>query len=586
MASLSDLIAELKRRRVFRAAAMYIVAAWVVIQAASIILPALHFPSWTLTFVVAVAILGLPLTIGLAWAFDLTPRRRGIVAVGFGAVATVLALSAVFARSHEPKDNAQDRASGRSIAVLPFTNMSGAADREYFSDGITEDILTKLAQIPGLEVASRTSVMRYKKTEKSAREIGQELDVSVLLEGSVRQSGDQVLITAQLIDARADRHIWAEEYKRGVADIFEVQNEIARKITSALALRISTAEMQRVVRRYTDNPRAYDLYLRGRFLWNRRSTADLTKAIDYYKQALAVDPDYALAYSGLAETYATPSSPLRPAESRVEAKLAARRALQLDPALARAQAALAYAMIPERDWRLTEAAFKKAIAMDSSYATAHQWYAEFLASRHRFDEAITEVKIAESIDPFSMVIGWNVARTLVFAGRDEQALQQLRKVQTLYPDDGRVRHGLQEALIRLRRYDELRTELPRLLPPSSTPRQVAKAQAALERGIPAYYESRLELVMSLTKPEPQSRGAVSMLQTKALLYALLGRAAEAMDCLEQLERDGEISSALFIEISASPDYDLIRNDPRFKQLVHRLGVPVRVPATATVAPSR
>ncbi len=315
----------------------------------------------------------------------------------------------------------------QSVAVLPFRNRDSTAEDEYFTDGLTEDIIAQLTRIGALKVISRTSTMQYKHTEKPLRTIGQELGVTTLLEGSVRMVGSRVRINANLIDVANDQQLWAETYDRKLTDIFELQLEVAEKIADALKTQISVAEKQRMERTPTDDMEAYQLYLKGRFYWAKRTESALNAAGDYFRQALKKDPNYVEAHAGLAFVYNTLGDwvVMPPKEAYRQAKVSAKKALELNPLSAKALTGLAHVRCHyEWDWQRAEEMFQQAIDLNPGYGTAHHWYAECLAAMGRLDEALKEIQLAREFDPFSLQINASYGLILYFLRRYNEAINQ------------------------------------------------------------------------------------------------------------------------------------------------------------------
>lgn len=349
----------------------------------------------------------------------------------------------------------------KSIAVLPFTNMSRDGENEYFSDGMTEDIITDLAKIGKFKVISRTSVMRYKNTSKGVRDIGKELGVATVLEGSVRRSGNQVRIVAQLIDALNDEHLWAETYDKELTQIFAIQSDVAQQITKALNETLSSTQKGQLEKAATGSVDAYNLYLEGRFYWNKRTGDNLKKAIDYFNQAVEKDSAYALAYAGLASAYVL--SPfyagLPPSEFMGKAKTAAMKAMEIDETLSEAHAVLGYIKGNfEWNWADAEKEYKRAIEFNPGYPTAYQWYSVCLSSVGRLEEALTTIKKAQELDPLSLIINETVADRYYLLKRYDEAIAQYRKTLELdsnfsgahaglalvYQEEGRFQEALAE----------------------------------------------------------------------------------------------------------------------------------------------
>src|SRR6478752_3580051 len=365
-----------------------------------------------------------------------TARRKATRRLQIGiASAAVLALAAAifFFRSRATHSSAP--IPPKSIAVLPFDNLSHDPENAYFSDGIQDEILTRLAKIAELKVISRTSTERFKSAPGDLREIAQKLGVANILEGSVQKPSDQVRVNVQLIHAATDTHLWAETYDRKLTDVFAVESEIAKAVAERLKAKLTGTAEHVLASRPTENPEAHQLYMKGRYFWNKRTTENLKKAIDYFEQAIEKDPAYALAYSGLADVHevlpyyaATP-----PKDDAQKALAAARKAVELDESLAEAHTSLANALVLNLHFSASLPEFQRAIELNPNYATAHHWYGEELQNEGRFDEAVAELKRAQELDPLSLVINSVLGSTLTVAGRDDEAIEQLRKTIEMDP---------------------------------------------------------------------------------------------------------------------------------------------------------
>src|SRR5882762_3835332 len=325
----------------------------------------------------------------------------------------------------------------QSIAVMPFVNESGNADVEYLSDGMTETLISGLSQLPNLNVKARSSVFRYKGKETNPQTIGKELNVQAILNGRVSQRGDQLTLSLELIDAQTENVIWSEQYSRKQSDLVTLQSEIARDVSSKLKSKLSGAEVAKVEKNYTASTEAYQLYLKGKFFWNKRTGESLKQAAELYRQAIEKDPNYALAYSGLAETYVLFSSyDVAPAnDSMPQAKAAAQRALAIDDSLAEAHTALGFYLSNyewDRDGSETE--YRRAIELKPNYATAHHWLGADLSNEKRFDDSLVELRRAEELDPLSPIIGTNLGDALVFARKYDEAIAQYKRTLVLNPD--------------------------------------------------------------------------------------------------------------------------------------------------------
>jgi len=324
-----------------------------------------------------------------------------------------------------------------SAAVLPFADQSPGKDQEYFSDGLTEELTTALARIPGLRVVARSSAYQFKGITVDAREVGRRLGVGAILEGSVRRSGNRLRVSAQLVNARDGYELWSDSYDRDLADVFQVQEDIARAITSALRVRLAGRADSALSHRPTGDLEAYDLYLKGRFAWNQRTEVSLPQAARYFEQAVARDSLLSRAWAGLAETYVLlPAyASMSPMAAWPRAKAAAQRAIALDSSSAEAYSALAYGtMLYEWDWAAAERAFQRAIAADSTYPTAHHWYADYLAGRERLQEALAQMSRAQQLDPLSRIIGTEVAWVYTSLHRFDAADSTLARVFQLDPN--------------------------------------------------------------------------------------------------------------------------------------------------------
>jgi TolB-like protein/Tfp pilus assembly protein PilF len=332
-----------------------------------------------------------------------------------------------------------------SIAVLPFVDMSPQKDQEYFCDGMAEELINALTKLEGLRVVSRTSAFQFKGKAFDIRKIGEQLNVASVLEGSVRKTGDRLRITAQLINVVDGFHLWSEKYDREMKDVFDIQDEISRAIVDALKIKLVGEAATRLVKRYTENLEAYTLYLKGRYYWNKRTEPGLTKGIEYFEKAITKDPGYALAYAGLADCYNVIShyGAVPPKASVPKAKIAAIKALEIDDALVEAHTSLAFALYNyDFAWLAAEKEFQRAIALNPNYATAHHWYAIYLATRGRLEEAIAEMQRARELDPLSLIINTEVGWMLYFGRHYNQAIEQYQKTLEMDPSFAVAHWGL------------------------------------------------------------------------------------------------------------------------------------------------
>ncbi|MGH7587596.1 MAG: adenylate/guanylate cyclase domain-containing protein [Gemmatimonadota bacterium] len=468
------------------------------------------------------------------------------------------------ARLAKPDDQRRVRrepvpAPARSIAVLPFANMSADPDNEYFSDGVTEEILTALARVGDLKVISRTSAMSYKGTSKSLRQIADELRVTTILEGSVRRAGPRVRITAQLIDARNDQHLWAERYDRDLEDIFAIQADVAERIVEALRVHLTPRERARLTEAPKVTQAAYEAYLKGLWFWNRRSPENLRRAERCFEEAAVAEPDYARAHAGRACAcvlqlhWGTDADP----DARDRAFAEAERAIELDPNVSEGYTARAQVRIYDRDWAGAERDFRRAIELNPGDATARQWYSEYLACMGRLEEAFEEIARAREIDPLSLAVLTQAGNVLVYARRYEEAERCYREALELDPAFSVARFKLMELYQVLGRHDDALDELAEVGPTHKMTVTEMRAEMST-RGVEGYLESR--------KRFSEEIGGLDTFYDAAVL-AGFGRIDEA---LAELERGFEEGNWYLIRTAMSPHMDPLRDDPRFVDLLKRL----------------
>ena len=467
------------------------------------------------------------------------------------------------------KDMVKEVVAAKSVAVLPFENMSTDPENEYFSDGITDDIIAQLSKISALKVISRTSSMQYKKTTKKITSIAQELGVGAILEGSVRKAGQRVRIVVHLVEPGSEKHLWGDTFDRQLTDIFEVQSEVAQQITGALSVALSPEEKVRVEKKATADADAYNLYLLGRFQANKWSEADVLKGIDYYQLAVAKDPAYAVAYAGLADAYELLSigfSSKPPAEYLAQAKTMALKALQMDESLAEAHTSLAYARwLGDLDWQGAERGFKRALELMSSYVMAHEWYAEYLAAVGRHDEALTEAKRAQQLDPLAVPVNRTVGWVLYFARRYDEAIEELRKTLAMNAEFLGARLVLWWAYIAKGAYDQALADIRREVerPGLRTIKKLTLAYASAASG------NAEEANGILWELEPKLATETRLALLSALPFTALGAKDRAF---EQLERAFELREPGLLFLKVAPWADPLRSDPRYGALVEKLGI--------------
>lgn len=456
-----------------------------------------------------------------------------------------------------------------SIAVIPFENQNNDSGAEWISDGLTESIINNLTQLPNLKVIARSSVFRYKGRQTDPIAVGKELGVRAVLTGRLMQRGDTMLISAELIDIRDNKQLWGEQYETKLADMLSVQREIAREITNNLRPTLSGVEQSRMEKQYTANPEAYQLYLKGRFYWNKRTPADIQKAVPFFQQAIEKDSNYALAYSGLADAYT-----LIPVYTRVssreympKAKEAALRALTLDDKLAEAHASLGQISdYYDYDFITAEKEYRRAIELNPNYATAHQWLAEHLSALKRNDEALIEIRRALDLDPLSVIMNRIYGDILVDGRRYDEAITQYQKTLDLDPNFPTAHYFLGRAYEFKGMYDQAVAEYTKSQAVSIIPPQeIQKLKDVYARsGWKAYLQMSIDLLM------PDSRRALFPPFAIASFYARLGNNDETMKWLEKGYEEREFRMTL---LSVSQEFDGMRSDPRFRELVRRMGLP-------------
>jgi TolB-like protein/DNA-binding winged helix-turn-helix (wHTH) protein/Tfp pilus assembly protein PilF len=457
-----------------------------------------------------------------------------------------------------------------SIAVLPLENLSNDPEQEYFVEGMTDEIITDLAKLPGIRVISRISASQYKGTHKTMPEIARELNVDGVVEGTVLRDGNRVRIRTQLVYAPADRHIWAQAYERDLRDVLTLQANLAKDIAHEIQVKLTTQEETTLSAAHPVNPAAHELYLKGRFFWNKRDPQGFAKAVEYFQQAIAEDPNYAPAYAGLADAYALSGgfNVVTIAEAMPRAKAAAERALQLDPNLAEAHASLGL-IAPFINWNWADAKehYERAIALNPNYATAHHWYAEgYLIPMGRIDDAIVQIRKAQELDPLSAVIATDMGKELYFARRYDEAILELRRALEVDPNFVSAHNWISDSLLEKGNYPEAIAELERTKTFREERvyiRQTAYLHARM--GKRAQAESELAKALQLSRGKPVSSGAV------ALTYAALGDKDKAFLWLEKayLENSSFMTSLKFWSV-----FDPLRSDPRYPDLLNRVGLPL------------
>ncbi|MCA1625242.1 MAG: protein kinase, partial [Acidobacteria bacterium] len=460
-----------------------------------------------------------------------------------------------------------------SIAVLPFVNESGNADNEYLSDGMTESLIGSLSQIPKLNVKARSSVFRYKGKEIDLQKIAQELSVQAILTGRVIQRGEQLILNLELVDARNENAIWSEQYARRQSDLVALQSDIARDVSNKLRTKLSGTEQNQIAKNYTTNTEAYQLYLKGRYQLKRKTEDSFRKGIGFFQQAIEQDPDYALAYAGLADAYSQMGSwtTLAPSESFPKAKTAAERALQLDDTLAEAHASLAFVKFYyEWDFAGAEREFQKAISLDPNYAAARELYGYqmYLINPRRLDTAMRELNTAHDLDPLSLSTNFGIATLFYFERNYDEAIRRIKEMQSLDPNFT-LGYGLLGTIYIKKGMND--DAVAALLKGSSlegggfSEEQIDILKKTYkESGIKGYLRKHAELLQERAREKYVSPIFIAM------DYAMIGEKELALVWLEKAYKE---RSSWLTEIGVDPVWDNLHNDTRFQDLLRRIGLP-------------
>jgi TolB-like protein/Flp pilus assembly protein TadD len=503
-------------------------------------------------------------TISTTRALGRPKRTKAIVFVGAAIlmIAVAIAVSVYFFVSR------RNNAAIESIAVLPFVNESGNADVEYLSDGMTESLISSLSQIPKLNVKARSSVFRYKGKDTNAQTIGKELNVQAILNGRVVQHGQDLTLYVELVEAATENVLWKQTYNKTMTNLVALQNDIARDVADRLRVKLSGADEQKLAKHYTDNPEAYQLYLKGRFYWNQRTGEALKKSIEYFNQAIEKDSSYALAYAGLGDAYSLLPGygGASPRESFPKAEAAARRAVELDDTLAEAHTSLAQVLIQEWNLPDSDREIQRAIVLNPNYPTAHHWYGcNNLLVTGRFDEAIAEGKRAQELDPLSLIINADLGYDYIYARRYDQAIEQLRKTIEMDQSFYYAHRLLGQA------YD-LKGSFPEALAEYQKAGQLSDDPLVLAFLGHAYAASgqRDEALQTLNQLAEIAGHRYVSAYSVAMVYAELGEKDQALNWLEKGYQE-RATKMVFLKID--PFFDNLRSDPRFVELVRRVGLP-------------
>jgi TolB-like protein/tetratricopeptide (TPR) repeat protein len=585
MSEKPSFFAELKRRNVYKVAVAYAVVGWLIAQIATQIFPFLEIPNWIVRLVIVLIAIGFPIALVIAWAFEATPqgiqrteladtmpatagqkRHAWIYVVVIGAAISAALFFLGRYTASRKSENATASASSKSVAVLPFANLSGNPENAYFAAGIQDEIITRLAQIADLKVVSCTSTQRFKNASDDLPAIAKQLGVTNVLEGSVQRTSDAVRVNVQLVKADTDTHLWADTFDRKLTDIFEIESDIAKTIATKLQAKLTGSEQRAISVKPTADVEAHQLYLQGRYIWNRRTAQNLKKALNYFEQAAEKDPNYALAYVGIADTcglfpvYGAGA----PQESLPKAKAAAEKAVALDDSLAEAHASMGLVHYCYFNGAVSAKEFQRAIQLNPNYATAHHWYGRLtLVMLGQLDRAMVEAKRAYELDPVSSIIHSDLGGVNLAARRYDEAIQQLRGTVEMDPDFFwayrwlgmalELRGDTQAAIAAYQKAFELNDDPAGLA-------FIAHAEAAMGR--------QDEARKRLTQLTDAAKSRYVQPYAFALIYLALGDKNQTLDWLEQGVRDRGATYLQFIKTDAF--FDPMRGDPRFEAIVQKV----------------
>src|SRR6266705_1157136 len=585
--NLLNFFAELKRRNVYKVAVAYAIVGWLLVQVATQVFPFLEIPNWAIRLVIALVAIGFPIALVSAWAFATTPegikrtedvdliaaakqpkKHTWIYVVVIGAA---FSIGLFFIGRYSVRNGSSaSELPAKSIAVLPFDNLSRDPDNAFFAEGVQDEILTRLAKVADLKVIARTSTQKFKSAPENLPDIAKRLGVANILEGSVQKVNDQVRVNVQLINALTNAHLWAEIYDRKLSDIFAVQSDIAKTVADTLQAKLTGSEKQMMAAQATTDTTAYELYHKGRSLWEKRSGDNIPKAIAFYEQAIARDPNYALAYAGLSSAYII--LPFWAGVDRLDAsskaKDAALKALRLDPNLAEAHLALGKVLFfSEIDLPGALREYQRAIELQPNDATAHHWLGnDALAALGRFEEAIAQGKRAVELDPLSTVINTDLGTTFYYAHRFDESARQLRKTLEIDPTFFYAHFNLGIALQAAGDLSGAIAEYEKAKQLSDNP--YVSMLCAQAKTYACDKDAALRMLSDLDKIS-QQREVVGYL--RALLYLSLNNKDEELRWLEQdfEERDGSNISTIKVD----PLLISLHGDPRFEALVQKVVAP-------------
>jgi TolB-like protein/predicted Zn-dependent protease len=583
---IDNFFAELKRRNVYKVAVAYIVGGWALSEGISQVFPVFDVSNAFIRLIVILIIAGLPVALVLAWMFEITPEgiKRTATADAMPAsakpkkylwlyiviIGSAVSIGLFFLGRYSARNSAGATGASplelpqKSIAVLPFDNLSRDPDNAFFTEGVQDEILTRLAKVADLKVIARTSTQRFKSAPDDLQQIANQLGVTNILEGTVQKAGDQVRVNVRLINAMTDAHLWAETYDRKLTDIFAVESEIAKTVAETLQARLTGSEKNSIAKTPTVNPEAYELYLKGKFFAEKRTGADLRKSIEYYDQAIAKDPDYPLAYVGLADSHLLLSvyGALSPKEAASPARAALNKALELDDSLAQAHASSGLLATLELDLNRAITELERAIQLNPNNATAHHWIALPLMAIGQSDRAIIEGKRAIELDPLSLICNADLGWIYFNARRYDEAEAQARKTLEMDPRFYVAHFYLGEALQFQGKLTDGIAECQKSVELNNDPFSFAMlGQAYARQG------KTDEARKVLAHLREQAKSQYISPYAFAVVLTALGKKTQAIDELERGYDEGGFYISL---IKVDPRFDDLRGDPRFEALVQKV----------------
>jgi len=572
--SLKSFLTELREKRIIEILAGFIGGGWLILEFVHwILIDHYRFPekSLDITLVTLVGILICTLIWRLYSGLDKKVRKIKIelILIPLIIIVTILFDTYIFFQIGKLEfETAIESKWRNSIAVLPFADISPNKDQEYFCDGMTEELINALSNIRKLKVVARTSVFSFKDRKMDIREIGKKLDVATILEGSVRKADNRLRITVQLINVADGYHIWSEEFERTLGDIFAIQDEISLAIAEKLKIKLLKEDKAKLKKRGTKNLEAYNLYLKGRWFWSKRTEEDLKKAINCFKRAIELDPNYALAYAGLADSYFVfpDYSPVPPQEFYLKAREASKKAIEIDSNIAEAYTALAMVNLLNWDWVAAEEGLRHAIRINPNYATAHQWYGELLLYKSQFDKAIKELKRALELDPLSLVINRNLGLVYYYSRQYDKAEETLKKTLELDPNFIWAHAWLSFVYIEKGMYEEALMEIQEEKMFSKSRQIMFMPFIGMIYAKMGKMKKAQEILSTLMEKSRYTYIPPSFL---AALCFTLGRNDLGFKYLEEAYKKKD---SWLRYVNLPPWIDPIRSDPRYKKLLKKIGL--------------